>query len=98
MDDPFGINRYHKSLDSEFEKLCVEPCATTPQVGDRVLIAVGLLGMGHLWIREEAIVFECANTAYRVRFAHREDYETKQTLEMWVHQSLVTDVIGGEKQ
>lgn len=93
MFDWDDINDYHRKLDSEFAKLINEPSARVPQVGDKVLVAVGLLGMGYLWVRLEAEVIETADTSYKVRFTDRKKWGSDELQEEWVHQALITDVV-----
>ncbi len=88
------IYKYRDKLDSEFARLAAEPCSKVPQVGDRVLIAAGLVGKGHLWIRLEAVVLECADTAYYVKYKKYKLYRDTDTHEEWVHQAVITDVLG----
>lgn len=84
-----GIEKHHDKMDSEFHKLCVEPSTKVPVVGDRVLVAAGLLGMGHAWVRLEATVVECGDTSFKVQFT--DTYESRKP--MWIHQALITDVL-----
>lgn len=101
MNDPFedmnkffsDIHESHSRLDSEFRRLCCEPSAKTPEAGSRVIVAAGLIGMGHPWIRLEATVIECGDTSYKVRFATHKEYGTNRLQETWVHQALITDVL-----
>jgi hypothetical protein len=88
-----GIQKAHNRMDDEFRRLCCEPSAKTPTTGCRVLVAAGLLGMGHPWIRLEATVIECGDTSYKVRFTDYRHVLTKELEEKWVHQSLITDVL-----
>ena len=83
----------------EFKRLLSDRPSTVPQVGSRVLVAAGFLGMGHIWIREEGVVEECGDTSYKIRFINYTPYsKEKGSLSQWVHQSLITDVLKGEKQ
>jgi hypothetical protein len=79
-----------KTFRRHFDKLLAE-VPPTPSVGDRVVVAAGLLGMGHPWVRVEGVVVECASTSYKVEFPSRE-YNGSVPCE-WVHQSLITDVL-----
>lgn len=75
-----------EQMAEEFKRLAVDPCSEIPEVGDKAIVALGLLGMGHLWMREEAEVLEVASTSYHVRIRGRSGTH-------WIHQALVTDVI-----
>jgi hypothetical protein len=85
-----------RKMDQEFERLLVEPCQEIPQVGDRVIVASGFLGMGHLWVRHEALVLEVAQTSYKVRFLDYRGFRDR-IVEMWVHPALITDRIHTSK-
>ena len=90
-------DKHHAQMDAEFCRLAVEPSAKRPGVGDRVLVAVGLLNMGHLWIREEGTVLECGDTSFLVRLANRTHIITGVPTEVWAHQALITDVLSAVK-
>jgi len=90
------VNKRHEKMDAEFRRLCVEPCQTIPEVGDTAIVAVGLLSMGYLWIRQECEVLAVADTSVKVRIGGRL-YPSGYTDE-WIHPSLITDVIKKEKQ
>lgn len=86
-----SADKAREEREDEFRKLCAEPCLRVPEIGDRVLVAAGLLGMGYLWIRREAEVVSKGDTAYRIRFVNCESYHEGN--EHWVHQALITDVL-----
>lgn len=78
-----------------YEKLRVEPCLVPIKVGSRVLVATGLLDFGGFgWVRTEGVVEEIADTAYRVRFVELQDKRDTEPWVEWVHQDLITDVLG----
>lgn len=88
------IDDEHKKMDNEFRRLCAEPTQTVPTVGDRVVVACGFLGMGHLWERSEGLVEEVGDTSVRVRFVEYKPYgEPKGSLVKWVNPNLITDVL-----
>lgn len=91
-----AINRRNEKLDSEFIRLAAEPCQKLATVGDRVLVAGGLIGRGHAWVRLEGLVLETADTACRVRFVGREFKGEPD--ETWVHNVLITDVLGKRQE
>lgn len=74
----------------EFARLQTDPCCQIPKVGDRVVVAVGLLGLGHLYIREECEVLECGATTYKIQHSGRDEYENWVK---WVHQALIIEVL-----
>jgi len=85
------IAREHKMKAEEFRRLLSDTSVKVPEVGDRVIVAAGLVGMGHLWIREEAKVIEVGDTSVKVLFPERGLYG--KDVEMWIHPALITDVI-----
>ena len=103
-DDPFGIKdmfedirKNHNAMDDEFRKLAIEPTMVIPEVGDTVIIAAGLLGMGHVWVRKEGVVLMAGDTSYKVEFVDEKDYVTGENKVKWVVQTLITDVIRKKK-
>ena len=89
------LDKDKEKMDAEYARL--EPCLIVPKVGDRVLVACGFLGMGFLYVREEAVVEECASTSYYVRFVNYESCRAERgEYRMWIHQSLITDVLSRE--
>ena len=89
-----NMDKSHNQTDAEFRRLCAEPSSVPASKGDRVVVAAGFVGLGHLWVREEAEVMECGDTSVKVRFIHYTPYNrAKGTLEMWVHPALITDVL-----
>lgn len=98
-DDPWSdsmkfwsdMHQQHSRLDEGFQRLCCEPTTKIPKKGDRVIVAAGFIGMGHPWVRLEAVVMECGDTSYKVRFADRAERVDKS--DKWVHQALITDVL-----
>lgn len=93
-DDPFGfkeIREGHKKMEDEFRRLYAEPSTRVPVVGDRVIVAVGFLGRGHLWMRRECKVLEVGDTSVHVEIPDR--YGSDKVDREWIHPALVTDVI-----
>jgi hypothetical protein len=75
--------------EAEFRRLVAEPSSRVPAVGDRVVVAAGLLGLGWHWIRMEGEVLEVGEVSVKVRIADsRGDPKV-----MWVHPALITDVL-----
>lgn len=88
------MREYHRKIDNEFHKLCCEPSQKIPKLGQRVIVAAGLLGMGHLWIREEAIVEEVGEVSIKVRFTNYKPFNGERgSHELWIHPALITDVL-----
>ena len=80
--------KYHKQLGEEFHKLLCEPCQAIPKVGDTVVVAAGLIGHGHPWIRREAKVLAVGDTSYKVLIA-----ATYANEPCWIHPALVVEVV-----
>ena len=93
-----NVDRHHDRMDDEFRRLYAEPCMKPANPGDRVVVAIGFLGMGHLWVRAEAIVLEVGGGSVKVRFTNRNDYYTKEPMELWVHPALIVDVFEAESK
>ena len=92
--DPFReASRYRKQLDEQIEKLRTDQPCRVPNVGDRVVVAGGPLGLGHGWIRYEGVVTEVASTAYKVRLVDYAPTDGKPW-ERWVVPEIITDVLG----
>ncbi len=47
--DMNNIHERHGKMLDEFRRLLAEPTPKIPKPGDKVIIAGGLLGMGHEW-------------------------------------------------
>jgi len=58
------------------------------KVGDRVIVAAGLLGRGHLWIRKVCTVLEVAETSCQVKYSQENDNWTE-----WIDLVLVVDTL-----
>ena len=84
-------DNHRTRLYAEFGKLIAEPCMKVSSIGDRVIVATGLLGKGHIWARTECTVIETGDTSVKVRFTG--DYINRDD-EMWIHPLLITDNIG----
>jgi preprotein translocase subunit YajC len=90
-----GINRRHDERRGEFQRLCCDPSCQTPEVGDTVIVAAGLIGRGFDWVREEAEVIALGETSVKVRWRRESRYE--ELNETWIHPALITDVIRRQK-
>jgi len=84
--------RHNKKID-EFHKLLIDVCCIVPVVGDTVIVAAGLLGMGFDWERKEAVVLAVGGNSYKLQFVNEKDIITQKPKVMWIHPALVTDVI-----
>lgn len=85
-----------EQLKNEFDRLSVEPCMKDANIGDRVVVACGLIGMGHQWVRREAVVIEKGDTSYCVRF--KKEFSHDDVKEKWIHRLLVTDVLSSSAE
>lgn len=88
-----SIRKHHEELGVAFSKLLADPTSKVPQQGDRVVVAIGLLSMGHLWVRGEGVVLECGETSYKVQLDKDECSRP-----IWVHQALIVEVLGPADQ
>jgi hypothetical protein len=75
---------------AEFERLAGD-APRTVGVGDRVLVAAGLLGRGHEWVRAEAHVLHTSESGVFVRFTRNRLDGTPD--EEWIHPALVVAVL-----
>lgn len=87
FDELFNSNPIARMF-QEYDKLCHDPCMKIPKVGDRIVYAVGCLGIGSPFAREEAEVIEKGDQSYKIRITIK-----GQTLDMWISSVLVTDVL-----
>ncbi len=91
-EDPFyAFDRERIEKEKQFQKLCDDPSSKIPCVGDRVVVAAGLIGMGFNWVRKEATVLEVGETSYRVQFQEKRLDGTPMI--QWIHPALITDVL-----
>lgn len=93
MEDFFDMlkdmNNFHDKLDNEYKRL-KQDAPRMVKVGDKVLVAAGLIGRGHPWVRTQAEVIEIAQSSVKVR--GKESYSL-DPWEEWIDPSLITDVI-----
>ena len=87
------MDENHRKREDEFQRLALDPCCIIPNVGDIVVVAAGLLGMGFDYIRLEAKVLCVGQISYKVRFTNETHVITGEPTEKWIHPSLITDVI-----
>lgn len=90
-DELHHINREHEKNNEEFARLDADPMMRPVSLGDRVVVAAGLIGRGHRWVRKEAKVVEVGDTSVRVRFS--EARWNGEPDEEWLHPSLVIDIL-----
>lgn len=80
----------------EYHKLLAEPGMRIPCVGDHVVIASGLLGMGMPWTRMEALVTQVGQTSYKIKLEVPNFLAQLIAVPpdgIWIHPCLVTDVL-----
>ena len=93
-----NIDERNLTKDEYFQRLQAQAVQHAPCAGDRVVVACGLVGWGHLWNRAEAVVLEVGDVSVYVRFTDHTmqwsvgDQRGKQ-VEKWVHPALITDVL-----
>ena len=82
------IEDHRKKLDEQYSMLRREPPKLL-RVGDTVLVAAGLLGRGHPWIRKDCIVKEVSDLSVKVYRKESPSYEWEE----WIDPVLIVDVI-----
>ncbi len=98
IENMFKDARNHWSkLEEEFRKIIADPSLKNPEQGDTVVVAAGLLNMGHPWIRKEATVIQVGETSYKISFNNYKMYGEDKPYEIWIHPRLITDVIKKDK-
>lgn len=80
-------DRLHKQQESEYARLRQNPPRNI-KVGDKVLVAVGLLGRGYVWKRKECEVVEISQVSIKVK-----SDEKYNEWEEWIDPVLITDVL-----
>ncbi len=85
-----NTQRRREQMDDYLSKMQSEPCCQVPEVGDSVIVAVGLINRGHLWMREECEVTGVTGTCIRVKSVGTNVYKA---WEEWIDPILVLDVI-----
>ncbi len=100
-DSPFDFNwseitKHHERQRNEYARLRGGGIVKDVIVGDRVIVAVGLLGRGFTWIRTECKVLEVNDTSCLVRHTDK-DYK-HNNWEEWIDRYLITDVLERSKE
>ena len=92
MDEMFnyfnGVNESHRKMGEEYNRLVAERIPPVVRVGDRVIVAVGLISRGHLWVRRVCTVLEVAENSCHVRCD-----QAYQGWDEWIDNNLITDVL-----
>lgn len=96
MNDFNDMERIWKKREDQFYKLLIDQCAIIPNVGDTVIIAAGLLGLGFDWVRLEAVVLKVGQNSFKIQFQTEKEFRTSKLKEEWIHPALITDVIKQE--
>ncbi len=93
FDDNFfkRINEEKDKREFEVKRLMAEPPKESPKVGDKVIVAVGLLGHGFNWIRQECKVLEVADNSVKIKWKDSHDWEE------WIHPAFITDILSVAK-
>ena len=77
---------------SEFQRLLALPRhEPRPTIGDRVIIAGGLIGHGQPWVRLAADVTDVGEESVKVRLL-KTDPDCEPYDAQWIHPALITDV------
>lgn len=89
------IDKKHDKMYEEVNRLMADPPKEMPIVGDRVIVAIGLLSRGHLWLKAEAVVKEVGENSVKVEC---DQYQDKQPWTEWIHPALITDNLKASKK
>lgn len=82
-------NNYQNERRNEFDRLSAEQ-PKTPKVGDNILAAVGLIGHGFAYIRQEAKVIETSGNNSRIQWKSKYCDDIK---EEWITNILVIEIL-----
>ena len=91
--DWVDIKQKHDARNTYFDALLANPCTQPVNVGDRVVVAAGLIGFGFKWERLEATVLEKGQNSIKVELEHKHPVN-KVNYVMWIHPAIITDVLG----
>ena len=76
---------------NEYQRLYEDVSVGVPEVGDRVVVAAGIIFNAHPWLRLEGEVIEVGNVSAKVRLITNSRGETA---ECWIPISFITDILG----
>ena len=94
-----SADSYHARMRQEVEKLKSEPCLKECNVGNRVLVASGIYGHGHEWIRSECVVTEVADECVKVKHQRNPDKPSEYSdWEHWVGKWAIVDVLSDRRE
>lgn len=91
--DWVDIKQKHNERNMYFDALLANPCAQPVNVGDRIVVAAGLIGFGFKWERLEATVLKKGQNSIKIELEHKKP-GTDVNWELWVHPAIITDVLG----
>ena len=83
-------NEHHRIQENEYERLKAD-IPRKVNIGDKVIVAIGLLGHGFRWIRQECEVIETASNSTKIRL--QEKHLDGSFYEYWIDPALIIDVI-----
>jgi hypothetical protein len=92
-----GIKHNRNERDIYFDDLVAKNPPLAVNVGDRVVVAAGLIGFGFKWERLEANVLEKGQNSVKIELDHKHPI-TGANYELWVHPVIITDVLGAHEQ
>ena len=91
--DWVDIKQKHNERNTYFDELLANPCTQPVTVGDRVVVAAGLIGFGFKWERLEATVLEKGQNSIKIELDHKH-LVNNVNWELWIHPAVITDVLG----
>lgn len=93
MDFHTQMQKEHELKYREYERLRAE-CPKSIKAGDKVLVAVGFIGHGFHWIREECDVLKVAGDSSYITFPSKiSDITGKNTWEHWIPNCLIVAIL-----
>lgn len=82
------IDKHHKIQEDEYKRLASDTPKSV-KIGQKVLVAVGLLGHGFHWIRQECDIINVSGNSSKIKWI---SYGSVH--EYWIPNCLITSIIG----
>jgi len=82
----------------QIDKLMADVPKEMPKVGDKVIIASGLLGHGWDYIRREGIITEIADYTVKAKWENYPGHSTVDIREEWMHPAFIVDTLKPSKK
>jgi len=85
----FNNNDYKDKIEEEYNRLKGGGIPKNIKVGDKVIIAAGIIGRGFVWVRKQCEVIEVCDTSCLVK--HKGKYDS-DNWEEWIDKFLIVDI------